>query len=86
MYEKKTIPDYFLNKATEILKEKENGQFFCRIYYGMGCYWFVKKNNDAKYEYFFLHSDNHGQYSEESNHLPLLEKFLDGYIECDNEE
>jgi len=86
MYEKKTIPDYFLNKAIDKLKEKENGQFYCRIYYGMGCFWFVKKVMNGEYQSFFLHSDNHGQYSEELNHIPLLENFLDGYIEYDVQE
>lgn len=86
MYEKKIIPDYFLNKAIEKLKKKENGRFYCRIYYGMGCFWFVKKNIDGEYESFFLHYDNQGQYSENFNHIPLLEKFLEGYNEYNEEE
>jgi hypothetical protein len=30
---------------------------------------------------FFLHGDNHGQYGEETNDIPALERFLAGCTE-----
>lgn len=79
----KEIPDYFLNKGIEILKEKENGKYFCKIYYGINCYWYIKKNDNGNYDTFFIHSNDFLSYDDinKSNKLILLKDFLNGYIE-----
>ena len=45
---------------------------------GMGCTWYVRKNNDT-IEGFFMHSDNYGQYGPDTDHRPYLEQFIEGY-------
>ena len=46
---------------------------------GMGCSWYVR-NNNGKNEYLFMHSDNWGQYGNESSHLPRYKAFIYGYM------
>jgi hypothetical protein len=71
----KKIPNYFLNKAKEILEEKKKVNCFCKIYYGMGCYWYIKKDLNQNYQTFFL---NYEEYHESNQ---FLKKFINGYIE-----
>ena len=46
---------------------------------GMGCSWIIR-NNDDNNEYLFMHSDNWGQYGEDTSHLPRYKAFIYGYI------
>ena len=49
---------------------------------GMGCTWLIRNNNSINYgnkEYLFMHSDNWGQYGEDSSHLPRYKAFIYGY-------
>ena len=51
-------------------------------YGGMGCTWFILKNNKENIgnnEYLFMHSDNWGQYGEDTSHLPRYKAFIYGY-------
>jgi len=54
---------------------KLNISEYTSIYGGMGCSWFIR-NNNGTIEYLFIHSDNWGQYSEESSHLPRYKAFI----------
>lgn len=45
---------------------------------GMGCTWLIRNNND-NYEYLFMHSDNWGQYGEDSSDVPRYKAFIYGY-------
>ena len=50
----------------------------------MGCTWLIRKNiNTGNNEYLFMHSDNWGQYGEESSHLPRYKAFIYGYTLVD---
>lgn len=49
---------------------------------GMGCIWLIRNNNYKNYgnkEYLFMHSDNWGQYGEDTSHLPRYKVFIYGY-------
>ena len=46
---------------------------------GMGCMWLIRNNVSNGNEYLFIHSDNWGQYGEESSHLPRYKAFIYGY-------
>jgi hypothetical protein len=49
---------------------------------GMGCMWLIRNNNSKNYgnkEYLFMHSDNWGQYGEDTSHLPRYKAFIYGY-------
>ena len=48
----------------------------------MGCIWYLRCNN-YKLEYLFMHSDNWGQYGEETSDLPKYEKFIKKYTKID---
>ena len=51
---------------------------------GMGCTWLIRNNiNTGKNEYLFMHSDNWGQYGEESSHLPRYKAFIYEYTLVD---
>ena len=52
------------------------------IYGGMGCNWFIRNNNGI-YQYLFMHSDNWGQYGEDSSHLPKYKAFIYGFTLVD---
>ena len=47
---------------------------------GQGCCWYVKRVNN-EINAFFLHGDNHGQYGQDTNHIPLLQAFLTNCVE-----
>ena len=49
------------------------------LYAGMGCSTYIRRNLDAKLEYFFLHSDSYGQYGLETSDMPKVNAFLYGY-------
>ena len=49
-------------------------------YVGMGCEVYIRKKYGS-IQCFFLHSDSHGQYSEETNDLPIRDKFIEGLTE-----
>ena len=46
---------------------------------GMGCMWLIRNNINNGNEYLFMHSDNWGQYGEDSSHLPRYKAFIYGY-------
>jgi hypothetical protein len=50
------------------------------FYAGMGCQWYVR-NNLGSLEYFFLHSDEMGQYGPDTSSIPGLVAFTYGYTE-----
>ena len=51
-------------------------------YVGMGCEMYVR-NNNGNIEYLFMHSDNWGQYGEDSSHLPKYKAFIYGFTLVD---
>jgi hypothetical protein len=53
---------------------------FTYFYGGMGCQWYIRNNNNTL-EYFFLHSDEVGQYGEDYSSIPCLVAFMHGYKE-----
>jgi len=55
---------------------------YINIYVGMGCCVYLTNRNGA-INSLFLHSDNHGQYSEDTNDVPMMEKFINGLPETD---
>lgn len=59
---------------------------YTKIYGGMGCTWFARRNNNFEnIELFFMHSDNWGQYGPATDVRPKLDKFLEGYRCIDKE-
>ncbi len=53
---------------------------FTYFYGGMGCQWYIR-NNSGTLEYFFLHSDEVGQYGPDYSSIPMLAAFMYGYTE-----
>lgn len=53
---------------------------FTYFYGGMGCQWYIRNNNNT-IEYFFLHSDEVGQYGPDYSSIPCLAAFMHGYTE-----
>ena len=53
---------------------------FTYFYGGMGCQWYIR-NNSGNLEYFFLHSDEVGQYGADYSSIPCLAAFMHGYTE-----
>ncbi len=69
------------SKARAILDKKYG--YYCLIAVDMGCMWFVRNiQNDL--EYFFMHSDDWGQYGDMSkkNELDVFLKGLTKILEC----
>jgi hypothetical protein len=64
--------------ARERIGERNN--VYVVEYVGQGCLWYIKRVDGAMTG-FFLHGDNHGQYGEETNDIPALERFLAGCTE-----
>lgn len=57
-----------------------NGGEYTHFYAGMGCAWYVRKNSlTLELEYFFLHSDSHGQYGDDTSDLYRLKAFEENY-------
>jgi len=68
-------------KALDIFK-KEDGKIYCILMIGMGCTMYIKRDNiKSKPDFFFMHSDNWGQYGPGTDDRPKLAKFLEGYKE-----
>jgi hypothetical protein len=65
--------------ASDIPKDK-NIAF--RLYAGMGCVHYVRRRSGI-FESYFLHADCHGQYGEETNYIPDVNKFTQGYERVD---
>ena len=58
--------------------QNENGKIYILMYAGMGCTWYLRRDNvDKEFEGFFLHSDNQGQYG--SDDRPFVNIFTRGY-------
>lgn len=75
-----TMKYFAYNEAKKILEDK-SGKIFTEIYGGMGCQWFVKRNGiNSPLSYFFMHTDNWGQYGPETDDTEKLKKFLEGYV------
>jgi hypothetical protein len=56
---------------------------YTTVFDNMGCNWYVR-NNNGKLETLFMHSDNWGQYGEDTSHVPIYIAFKTGYIESNN--
>lgn len=56
-------------------KNIKNGEYTV-MYGGMGCVWYIRKNYNIN-EYFFLHSDNQGQYGDDTSDIPRYNAFID---------
>lgn len=64
----------------------EEHKVYTKVWGGQGCTWYARRaNNWEKIELFFMHGDNWGQYGEDTDHRPRLEKFLEGYRCVDRE-
>ena len=72
------LPEYVRNTSTQIFNASDIVNPYTRLYGGMGCIWFIRKNQGV-IEGFFLHSDNQGQYGPETDHTPMLNVFLQDY-------
>ena len=73
------ITDFSNYIVSMVTKENnlKNGEYLSK-YAGMGCMWYIRKNNN-KDEYFFLHSDNMGQYGADTSDIPRLNAFIYEY-------
>ena len=72
----------FNKDITENIEDvKLNIREYKKVYGGMGCIWFVRSidGNDENNQYLFMHSDNWGQYGEETSHLPRYKAFIYKY-------
>jgi hypothetical protein len=69
--------NYFPDFAIEHIKEIKIGHYAV-FYGGQGCQWYVRNNNN-KYEIFFMHGDHYGQYGEDTSDLPRLKWFIFEY-------
>jgi hypothetical protein len=58
-------------------QELDSGTF-TYFYGGMGCQWYIR-NNNGTIEYFFLHSDEVGQYGPDTSSIPCLVAFTHKY-------
>ena len=73
-----TITDYIKDVEVDINTYK-------KINAGMGCMWIIRNNtndnnnNYENYEYLFMHSDNWGQYGDDTSDLPRYKAFIYGY-------
>ena len=73
------LPSDIIQKAKTIFNNSSHIiRPYCYIYAGMGCCWYIRKNNST-IQAFFLHNDNHGQYGPESDDTPIVEQFISGY-------
>ena len=64
---------------TEIGKSQElQNHTYTHFYGGMGSAWYIR-NNNGNLEYFFLHSDEFGQYGPDTSSIPCLVAFQYGY-------
>lgn len=49
---------------------------------GMGCLWYIRRKSlQSGLEFFFMHSDDWGQYSPQSDSRPRLNQFIEGFSE-----
>jgi hypothetical protein len=62
-----------MEEAKRKIGDRDN--VYVVIAVGQGCLWYVKRV-EREYSSFFLHGDNHGQYGEDTNHIPQLNAFL----------
>jgi len=70
---------HFDSTITEYIKDIEvEINTYKIINAGMGCIWIIRNNNDM-YEYLFMHSDNWGQYGDDTSDLPRYKAFIYGY-------
>lgn len=77
--EQKHIPQELVNLSIQKFKYN-NSKIYLKEYGGMGCIWYIRRKNlDSPLEAFFLHSDNQGQYGEETSHIPLMGEFIREY-------
>jgi hypothetical protein len=68
-------------EATEKMSQKD-GKIYVNIYGGMGSLiFFRRRSKKDRIESFFLHSDNRGQYGEDTDHRPHLRRFVNGYTQ-----
>ncbi len=58
---------------------KLSGKIFCKIYAGMGCNFYVRKDINENLEGFMMHQDNWGQYGPETDDRPKLNDFIKNY-------
>jgi hypothetical protein len=73
---------YHLDKPTieAFFNSNFNNNKFIRIYIGMGCQLYIcRKNQDIMT--LFMHQDCHGQYGPATDDTPILNEFLNGYID-----
>ena len=54
---------------------------YIMFYGGLGCFWYARNNpqTNGALEYFFLHSDSHGQYGDDTSDIPRLRAFTESY-------
>ena len=73
------INNFNMDFVADVIEENnlKDGEYMHK-YGGMGCTWFIRKNNN-KNEYFFLHSDNMGQYGKDTSDIPRLNAFIYKY-------
>ena len=68
-----------INPQTLAKKQDLSKNTFTYFSGDMGCIWYVR-NNNGKLEYFFMHSDDWGQYGD-TTMLNKLNEFKNGYHE-----
>lgn len=73
-------PDIITRVRT--LFDEISGKIYISTYGGMGCSWFVRRDDTSlPLEAFFMHSDSWGQYGPDSDDRPLMNKFIENYTE-----
>ena len=68
------------NYLAETYIQYPNG-IYIETYAGMGCILYIRAHINRPIQCFFLHSDNMGQYGEHTSHIPLRDRFIEGYTE-----
>lgn len=74
---------YHDNSDIQVINQffgNDNDKIFTQCDVGMGCCVYYHRNDvDSLVEKFYMHGDNWGDYGEDSNDVPALNNFVDGY-------
>ena len=74
-----------IKQVKQLLSKSMESKIYTKSYAGMGCVLFIRRDFiDGDLLGFFLHSDCQGQYG--VNHMPFVDKFIDGYKYCQMNE
>jgi hypothetical protein len=80
----KKYPDTFGCGDHSIVKQVKNTRIrnnhYITLFGAQGSTWYIR-NTNGHIEYFFLHTDSHGQYGEHTSHIARLNGFIRNYTQ-----